>query len=972
MLQSVEVLWEEMGYGTWVLIATALSFATFGVTGILSLFVYLLTLALGLLLVIGNHSFQKSHGEAKQNDGFLLSREDTYRGIGRAFECLEQSQQNFKYDKRLTGSSSMDAAMQEVLEYFLRDYIEYWYDTISDHEGFLYHIRQVLQRAVIKFASRSKDMQWVNFLTTKLVDDFANHLKIFRITKDRIAKKTEEEGGRMSQDDSPAQANVELEELFFQVEREIEQGKSMKNVCMNDDKERGYLQDISELLLYLILPEDDFENKTVRYFLREVIAVAVLLPTAELICDPDYINQTISWFCAKDTAWTVEHFLTTIKMCDDLEDLEETKKKVDIEISKLRSLDSETFSSNDSEVNIKKRLGSLMYVRKLCVTQIRRVKSGELGPVLFAEPESEPEQELLNLIGTKKIPKLQIKTVLEDNTALSYFIEFMGARNAEHYVFFYLTVEGFRATAVQQLSIFAEATAKAQGASLNTVNVDFEQLRGAAANIYEEYLSPKAVPRIILEDQQVRKIVRDIKSLEPSGAYFDSAQMQVLKLIDSPKYFGTFLNSTAYIKCLLDMDLIKEKSVDERESVEDDTMSIMSNDSEYTKERPVDTVSVSELGIDELWTSENDVRLSASITQAGICKDKGKSYGIYSIQVCKTDSEASSNWIVCRRYSDFHDLHMKLKEKFSSLHALSLPGKKTFGNMDRSFIEKRRQALEDYLLFLLSIEILDSNPGMYELLRGFLEPGEYYKGRSSISRKVDNLVQPIKSSVKSASKTFGSNPEISNKAAMDTVESLKTKPLKYSEENAFIGKLSDSLDAEDEDNIPLRILLLLMDEIFDLKNRNQWIRRRIVVILKQIIKTTFGDRINRKIVESLDYMTSSEQIVEYVKMFRDSFWPNGVLAEPYQVRPYDVQRRMRMVTKAKMFGSIPDELKRFLGNEVTKEGVSRMFDMFQHLNLNKRLFYIELESLLKSLFPDNKFAEIFSKIHTRPDDTLTN
>ena len=31
------------------------------------------------------------------------------------------------------------------------------------------------------------------------------------------------------------------------------------------------------------------------------------------------------------------------RMCDDLDDLEETKKKVDNEIAKLRSLDSETF-----------------------------------------------------------------------------------------------------------------------------------------------------------------------------------------------------------------------------------------------------------------------------------------------------------------------------------------------------------------------------------------------------------------------------------------------------------------------------------------------------------------------------------------------------------------------------------------------------------------------------------------------------
>ena len=49
----------------------------------------------------------------------------------------------------------------------------------------------------------------------------------------------------------------------------------------------------------------------------------------------------------------------------------------------------------------------------------------------------------------------------------------------------------------------------------------------------------------------------------------------------------------------------------------------------------------------------------------------------------------------------------------------------------------------------------------------------------------------------------------------------------------------------DEDSIPLHIMLLLMDEVFDLKNRNQWLRRRIVAILQQIAKTMFGDSINR-------------------------------------------------------------------------------------------------------------------------------
>ena len=50
---------------------------------------------------------------------------------------------------------------------------------------------------------------------------------------------------------------------------------------------------------------------------------------------------------------------------------------------------------------------------------------------------------------------------------------------------------------------------------------------------------------------------------------------------------------------------------------------------------------------------------------------------------------------------------------------------------------------------------------------------------------------------------------------------------------------------QEEENIPLRIMLLLMDEVFDLRNRNQWLRRRIVAILRQFVKTMFGDSINR-------------------------------------------------------------------------------------------------------------------------------
>lgn len=70
-----------------------------------------------------------------------------------------------------------------------------------------------------------------------------------------------------------------------------------------------------------------------------------------------------------------------------------------------------------------------------------------------------------------------------------------------------------------------------------------------------------------------------------------------------------------------------------------------------------------------------------------------------------------------------------------------------------------------------------------------------------------------------------------------------------------------------EDSIPLRILLLLMDEVFNIKQRNLWFRRRMIAFLQQIVRATFGGSINRKIRDFVAWLTCEEQVVEYLKAF---------------------------------------------------------------------------------------------------------
>ena len=147
-------------------------------------------------------------------------------------------------------------------------------------------------------------------------------------------------------------------------------------------------------------------------------------------------------------------------------------------------------------------------------------------------------------------------------------------------------------------------------------------------------------------------------------------------------------------------------------------------------------------------------------------KRGSKTYAIYTIMVCRTTSEGTADWVVHRRYSDFHDLHMHLKDKvawvccfdkrnfeiwprqacyflclgkfewiendplcfswhgsagwsdrklvlslqFGPLPSLVLPGKKTFGNLDKLFVQKRKVSLDNYLQVGNGLEV-DSPAG---------------------------------------------------------------------------------------------------------------------------------------------------------------------------------------------------------------------------------------------------------------------
>uniref|UniRef100_A0A8C1WCU0 Sorting nexin 13 n=1 Tax=Cyprinus carpio TaxID=7962 RepID=A0A8C1WCU0_CYPCA len=850
----------------WGGLGVVLFLITFGPFAIFYLAFYILCFIGGgfvVLLLFGKINSEK-HLERCEHS-YLPSTQSV-------LEEMKSESKPIKIDRRLTGSSIIDEPLQQVIQFALRDYIQYWYYTLSDDETFLLEIRQTVQNALVEFSTRSKEVDWQPYFTTRLVDDFATHLRVFRKAQERLNER---------EDPKQRDAPEELLDSFFEAEVEMERKICRDVVCMSRKDEEGFLRDLCEVLLYLLLPPGDFHNKNMRYLLKEVLARGVLLPLINQLSDPDYINQFVIWMI-RDSSCNYEAFLNILKLTDKVAELEAVKDKVLEELQYLRSLD----------------------------------------------------------------------------TGGDDYMQHMGGQAI---LFFWLTVEGYRVTAQQQLEVLQNSQRDGKKQSSQTTK---GLLRSAALGVYDQYLSEKASPRVEVDEASVTRLAQKLNKEDPTPEIFDEIQKKVYDMmLRDERFYPSFKQHPLYVRMLAELDMLKEPS--------------------YMGSDHGDGDDLSSGSVDE------SVQLHAFISDTGVCNDHGKTYALYTLTVIRKNSDGSEDiWKTYRRYSDFHDFHMRITEQFETLGPiLKLPGKKTFNNMDREFLEKRKKDLNSYLQLLLNPEMVKACPMLMPHVYDFLENKAYSKGKGDFARKMDTFVNPLRSSMRNVSNAVKSLPDslaegvskvsadmgrMSEKLGQDIKHSIfKVPPLiAKSDIDPEHCRISAQLDDNVDDNIPLRVMLLLMDEVFDLKERNQWLRRNIKNLLQQLIKATSGDTINRKIVDHVDYMTSPEQVSDYVKRFRDSYWPNGILAETPPHRDKSLRMRTRVAAKTTLLGIMPDELKHIIGAETTRKGILRVFDMFQHQPLNRRLACVFLEGYLETLFPQYKFPELFVKLHSRSPRVL--
>ncbi len=79
-----------------------------------------------------------------------------------------------------------------------------------------------------------------------------------------------------------------------------------------------------------------------------------------------------------------------------------------------------------------------------------------------------------------------------------------------------------------------------------------------------------------------------------------------------------------------------------------------------------------------------------------------------------------------------------------------------------------------------------------------------------------------------------------------------------------------------------------------------------------------------------------------------------MLAPAAMERNEDARTKTRLEARGKLFGTLPEELKKLIGQTTAKQGIQGIFDMLQYPRLNKRFVYAIFEAFLIQVREEEK------------------
>lgn len=318
--------------------------------------------------------------------------------------------------------------------------------------------------------------------------------------------------------------------------------------------------------------------------------------------------------------------------------------------------------------------------------------------------------------------------------------------------------------------------------------------------------------------------------------------------------------------------------------------------------------------------------------------EDGREFAVYVVEVQRNAGEQmpAASWSITRRYSEFHELHQKLRSLYPSVRSLDFPRRRMVMKFQREFLHKRRLALESYLRKLLLLpEVCRSRE-----LRAFLSQSVIAQGQDLVDREGgrDMITRLYDSVADGVEDILGNIPVLDQLSVAGqnliaaATNQLNAVPAGGSEDAITTAEAEAELNAfENKELEPfIKPICDIFLEVFELNRGNNWLRgRAVVVVLQQLL----GGTIERKVRENVKLLAQEDNVLRYLGLMKGSLWPGGEFARKRQSRT--AQERMKSRTEASLMLAtlVPDLAGGVVGRANAQAASRRIFATFNNSRL---------------------------------------
>lgn len=327
-------------------------------------------------------------------------------------------------------------------------------------------------------------------------------------------------------------------------------------------------------------------------------------------------------------------------------------------------------------------------------------------------------------------------------------------------------------------------------------------------------------------------------------------------------------------------------------------------------------------------------------------EDDGHEYALYVIEVKRQAGEQmpAATWVVTRRYSQFHELHKRLRARFPSVRELDFPRRQALFTLQKDFVNKRRVVLERYLRSLLLVPAICRS----RELRAFLSQSAITSNGNDAQVDAKDFVTRIYNSVSDGMEDFLGNIPVLDQLSVAGQNLISAASSQMSGPNGAAAAI-DSLDPAAQDPATaaeaeaelnayetkeaepfVKPICDLFLETFELSKGNSWLRgRTVVVVLHQLL----GGTIERRVREAMKSATEDESLTRYVDLLKSTMWPEGKTRPTPLPRTLAEKARLRKEAGIILGALIPDMAGQVVGKANAQAASRKIVAMLNNQRL---------------------------------------